>query len=499
MEDEPAVPSWKAEEKRSGPEKNTGIDVSDVEESDSESEKESPGKDQKRTEQGEDKAMPKITEMTPEKKEDLKEKARGSGSDSRKGKEKGSPEILPNKDKKLRLQELREEEAALEKSIRKEEQKLKSEVHQSGSEEEDSGSDLEDEETIRKKIKEMNPKELDRLKRISNVVQEIEETKRRKKKPKKGRVQEIIVTKRPKLDTFSGLPEEDVKSWISSFKARAKLAEWGPEESKKNLLLYLKGKALIWFNREKIADRSVKTILIKMEDTFAPKNRSKAYAEVNNIKQESKETVESYTQRFTQAAKGVYGKQEKQSKALNYIKGLKKDIYIKVSQAEPQDFKKAVRLAKSYEKRLSSKEDYEEEKKIEKRPSRRQSGKSDYVNQRDEANIEDMIQTALKERLDNMGTEVSKDLRRKIKEMNSKQYQKRKEESGESEEKKKRTEKKETRKCFNCQKKGHLARNCPDIRKKRKKKKAKWTKSLLSQKTKKQLSRKRLRDDCRIR
>ena len=51
---------------------------------------------------------------------------------------------------------------------------------------------------------------------------------------KSPRIKEMIITKRPKLDTFSGIGREDVRVWISAFKARMDLASWDKKQQRRS-------------------------------------------------------------------------------------------------------------------------------------------------------------------------------------------------------------------------------------------------------------------------
>ena len=244
---------------------------------------------------------------------------------------------------------------------------------------------------------------------------------------KSPRIKEMIITKRPKLDTFSGIGEEDVRAWISAFKARMDLASWDEDQAKEELVFHLKGKALTWIHREHLVNNTLDLILQKMEDTFEPRNRSVTYALINELKQDPKETVESYTQRFEMEAKDIYGPQEQMSKALSYVKGLRKDLYFKVSQMEPTDFNVAVKLAKIQEKKVSARDAYDKKpttrpgilRKTKEEPV---SGKSEkkiqFIKRDDETELELAVKKILEDQIPKIVETTVKGMQEKVKNIN---------------------------------------------------------------------------------
>ena len=277
---------------------------------------------------------------------------------------------------------------------------------------------------------------------------------------KSPRIKEMIITKRPKLDTFSGIGGEDVRVWISAFKARMDLASWDEEQAKEELIFHLKGKALTWIHREHLVNSTLALILQKMEDTFEPRNRSVTYALINELKQEPKETVESYTQRFEMEAKDIYGPMEQMSKALSYVKGLRKELYFKVSQMEPTDFEMAVKLAKVQEKKVSARDAYD--KKPATRPGILRKAKKDtksedsekrvhYIKRDDEAEIEIAVKKILEDQIPKIVENTVKGMQEKVKDINQ----------NSNKPNQNNTERnKERPTCEYCSRKGHLAVNC---------------------------------------
>ena len=370
------------------------------------------------------------------------------GSPVDKGKEKVDSENLPNKESITKIVNFKPKDYVYNK------------YNKEGKEDEDWGWYANKEmlgwkKQFKKKMKQKAEMEM-QLQEIRNLKEEL--NNKYQSQPKVQRAKEMIITKRPKLDSFSGEGTEDVRTWISAFLARMDLAAWDEEQAKEELIFHLKGKALTWIHRESLGTRSLKAILQKMEDTFEPRNRSVAYALINDMKQEAKETVESYTQRFEIEAKNIFGPTEQQSKALSYVKGLRKEIYIKVSQIEPKDFESAVRLAKTQEKRVSTRDAYD--KSATPKPKKKKvdfdkdssEKKVSYINRSDESDLEMAVQKILEEQLPKIMESTMKGMQEKVKNIN--ETQKNKQNNN------KDGNKSERPTCEYCSKKGHIASNC---------------------------------------
>src|ERR1700677_777873 len=277
----------------------------------------------------------------------------------------------------------------------------------------------------------------------------------------------------PKKESITNFGQKN--NTLNTFNKKAgKYEDWGyysnaetlkwkknyEDQAKEELVFHLKGKVLTWIHREYLVNNTLDLILQKLEDTFEPRNRSVTYALINELKQDPKETVESYTQRFEMEAKDIYGPQEQMSKALSYVKGLRKDLYFKVSQMEPTDFNVAVKLAKIQEKKVSARDAYDRKpttrpgilRKTKEEPV---SGKSEkkiqFIKRDDETELELAVKKILEDQIPKIVETTVKGMQEKVKNIN--QNSNKPKQNNIQERKEKPT-------CEYCSRKGHLAVHC---------------------------------------